>query len=553
MAYLLFPGRHILQTVFQENYLKEILNNRISQLKTTGNVFLHPEEKIDGVVFAITSANRDNSRYNPVSFHERAIGIDRFWKEIVNGTTSRYFILGIPDYKLTNKFAGYILKEIADQTEHNVVLSPDNTIVLSSTPAVIAQYQELGFTILPAELDIKTKKFHAETPSQILTQCMNDGVDWSKSEMASKLSRSTQSLWTDFPHIYKKIQRLWKDPILTDDGSLTKTRNYSTYATGMGQGPLLEQKYNDIKRPIVEGKIVDEGCADGALLARLSVDFPDSDLIGIDLASEFIARCLERQRAGEFGGSYVHFHQRNITEKIFEDNSIDTTICNSTTHEIWSYGKGESTLRDYLQKKYQQTRAGGRLVIRDVVGPENKDGEVFMYVNDTDGSNDDPYKLIADQAELATYLSRLSTHSRFLRFAKEYLLDMRNSKRRNAKSKIKFKEKIIDGKHYIRTTFKNAVEFMTKKDYTDNWQSELNEEFAFWSFLDWKRELTNAGFTIIENPNDETLSRAYKNPWIIENRLIGKVELYKKNKRKLEPMEYPVTNMVLIGEKSLSL
>ena len=78
---------------------------------------------------------------------------------------------------------------------------------------------------------------------------------------------------------------------------------------------------------------MDEGCADGALLAEVSRDFPDSDVFGIDLSSEFAGRFHERQRAGEFGGAYVHFFHRNLFDRIFEPGSIDTTICNSTLHE----------------------------------------------------------------------------------------------------------------------------------------------------------------------------------------------------------------------------
>ena len=31
----------------------------------------------------------------------------------------------------------------------------------------------------------------------------------------------------------------------------------------------------------------------------------------------------ERQRAGEFGGAYVHFFHRNLFDRIFEPDSID--------------------------------------------------------------------------------------------------------------------------------------------------------------------------------------------------------------------------------------
>src|SRR6202012_4929641 len=93
----------------------------------------------------------------------------------------------------------------------------------------------------------------------------------------------------------------YQDPLTNQEGSLTATRNYSTYARGMNE--IIRFKYLDIRDALKPGRIVDEGCADGAPLAEISRDFPDSDLFGIDLSAEFAGRFNERQRAGEFGGA----------------------------------------------------------------------------------------------------------------------------------------------------------------------------------------------------------------------------------------------------------
>jgi trans-aconitate methyltransferase len=52
---------------------------------------------------------------------------------------------------------------------------------------------------------------------------------------------------------------------------------------------ILRLKYLDIRDAIRPGRIADEGCADGGLLAEIAQDFPDSDLYGIDLSAEFAA------------------------------------------------------------------------------------------------------------------------------------------------------------------------------------------------------------------------------------------------------------------------
>ncbi len=551
MAYLLFPGRHLLMTQFQRDYLWSVLRLPISKLDLLGEYKGDANDSINHIIFAVTSANQENSRYNPVPFHMRAVGLDRFANEYRESLNVRCDIVAVPHFNPNEHFAVYTLKEIKEETEDKISLTPENTIVLCSTPVVIEMYQKLGFAVLPAEYDLQTKTVKEKGPIEYVKVLAEVGDKWKENETISKgISKTSYDLWSDFPSVPAKILRLWRDPLLTESGSLTETRNYSTYAVGMGHTVLLESKYQDIKDVLVPGKIVDEGCADGALMTLLARDFTDSDIIGIEITSEFTARCLERQRAGEFGGTFVHFHQRNLMDKIFEDASIDTTICNSTTHEIWSYGNQEESLSHYLRLKFDQLRDGGHLVIRDVVGPEQKEREVYMWLNKDDGSSEDVHKVCNNAQELQVHLDTLSTYGKFLRFSVDYLKDMRESGRRDTSTKISYKEEMVDGKKYIVLKLKDAMEFITKKDYTDNWKSELNEEFAYWSFSEWKLKLENAGFRIIENPNEtEKSSRAYTIPWIVENRFKDKVSLYIKEGINLQPIDYPVTNMVLIGEK----
>ncbi len=552
MAYLLFSGRHLLNTEFQRKYLLDILQLPIGKMKTLNKFAGNGDDKIDHIIFAVTSANQENSRYNPVPFYLRALGLDRFSKEYRDLLNIKFDILPIPHFNTAQNFPELLLKEISEKTEGRLMLNNKNSIVLCSTPSLVDMFKDLDFAILTSEYDFESKVVVEKIPIdyiKLLTEIENG---WENDEeIKNGLSKTSISLWQDFPQIPKKILRLWKDPLLNEKGSITENRDYSTYSIGMGHKILLESKYNDIKNFIVPGKIVDEGCADGALMTFLAKDFPDSDIIGIEITSEFIARFLERQRLREFGDTFVFIHQRNLMDKIFEDNSIDTTICNSTTHEIWSYGEGRNSLDKYLSMKFAQLRKNGHIIIRDVVGPENKDQEIYVELNDRDGSNDDVMKECSDREELRDHLENISTYSKFLRFADDYLKDMRNKGQRNDETKIKFREEIVNNKKYIITSLKNASEFMTKKDYTNNWQSELNEEFAFWSFSEWKEGLSRAGFKVIENPNipDES-SRSFTIPWVIENRFKGKVKLFNKNEMgDLIEIPYPVTNMVLVGQK----
>ena len=552
MAYLLFPGRHLANTAFQSRYLRSVLHMPPAQLTFWQEQNPLLTEPLDQIIFAITSCNRQHSRYNPIPFYVRAIGVDRFARSLEMAVGVGYRIIGIPHYRPTPRFAAYVLKEIEEQTEGNLALTPQNCVVVCSTPAVMALYRDLGFAILPAERGLPPDD-RPHTPIALIEQMAAAGSGWRTDRgLRQELAAATFDLWQDFPDVPRRVQRLWRDPLLNDEGGLTDSRDYSYYADSMGNSAVLQLKYNDIKAAIRPGKIVDEGCADGALLALIARDFPDSDLIGIEITGEFMARCRERQRAGEFGGTYVHFHQRNITHPIFEDNSIDTTLCNSTVHELWSYGEGAATVHDYFAKKYAQTRRGGRLIIRDVVGPEAGEQTVYLWLEHRDGRNDDIFREAQTREALAAHLAGLSTYGRFRRFARDFLAAQRAGGRRGPETQIRFRETTIDGERYAILSLRAAVEFMSKKDYTTNWNSEMNEEFAFWGFSRWKAALQQAGFHVIENPNAPAEgSRVYTNPWIVDNRYEGKVKLFRQGENgRLRPLPYPPTNIVLIGVKT---
>lgn len=535
MTTLLFPGRHLLQTTFQERYLRAVVQTPLDRLNFLPGPELGVHTPIDTIVFAITSANHQFTRYNPIPFHIRAIGVDRFASNFAADFGVRYRIFGIPHYSPSPRFAEILLKEIAEQTESDLTLSPSNTVILTSTLPIASMFQKLGFAILPAEAE--TSPLPA-TPQQLLSDIMGEGENWDENPtLRTQISPTTLSLWRDFPEVPRRIFRLWHDPLLTDDGSLTDTRDYATYARGMSNSDIIDLKYQDIQEHIQPGRIVDEGCADGALLVRIAADFPDSDLIGIEITGELLSRCLERQRAGEFGDTFVHFHQRNITTPIFQPASIHTTICNSTLHELWSYNKRETTVYEYLREKYRQLAPQGRLVIRDVVGADKGDEEVYLWLANKDGEAWNPED-VADEDELD--VAKLSTYSRFFRFAQDFLPQHQNEQRPTT---VDYRIEIIEGQHYIVTSKRIATEYITKKDYTDNWASEMHEEFAFWGFSEWKSVLRQVGFVV--NPS----SRTYTNEWIVNNRWQGKVALFRREDNTLLPLPYPPTTIVLVAEK----
>ena len=516
MTYLLLPGRQIVNTRYQEEYLSSILGKNLELLPEM--IGTPPAGRATHIVFAVTSCNKSNSRYNPLPLEVRSILVYEFARKLQEQFSIRFHLIGIPHYPPTPKFASIILKEIAEQSDDSLTLTSDNTVVFTSTPPMITAYHDLGFAILPGEYDPATKQYSVPVPNTIVQQ-----IGHGEPLEQIPLSAGTLAVFANFPDAPERIVRLYHDPILTDQGDLTETRDYVTYNQAMASA--IGFKYAEIAPFLQPGKIVDEGCADGALLERIVHDFPDSDLIGIDLSAEMLARANEKKRAGVFGGAFVFFGQRNLMTPISDAQGgrDDTVICNSTLHELWSYGQGIDSVRQYLHNKRKQLRAGGRLVIRDVVGPDHGDRQVYLDCAEDDG-------LVTDKWQEAD-VAALATLSRFRRFCRDF---------RGGQIAGVAEEMERDGRTLFRLPLRAAMEFIAKMNYTDNWLSEMHEEFCFWDFTDWTRELAEAGLVLVPG------SHAYVNDWRVEHDFAGRVRLYD---AALNPLPFPVTNMVLVGEK----
>jgi hypothetical protein len=87
------------------------------------------------------------------------------------------------------------------------------------------------------------------------------------------------------------------------------------------------------------------------------------------------------------------------------------------------------------------------------------------------------------------------------------------------------------------------MDFLTRKDYTDNWLSEAQEQFCGLEFADWCALLAGVGFEI------GTASRAYRNDWIVANRLAPVASLTSTDG---QPLDWPVTHVLIVARRPLN-
>jgi len=494
MVAVLFPGRHHVLTKFQYSYLRNLIDKGVNG------------KKITKIIFAVTLADHANTRRNPVPLYLRVLAIEKFSRDL----PVEIKIYPIDDIEQTSKFAKYMLKRILFL--EGEIITNKNTMVACSTPSVINLFKKLRFKNLPVELINERKNKYCELrPYEVIDLLVKAGKWREDNQWKKYASQATQDVFLEY-NLGDSIIELFRNSLLSEDANITETRNYNSYARGMDNA--IEFKFKDIKPFIIEGKIVDVGCGTGALVNLLAKKFQESDIIGVEATRKFYEYC----KLQDYPNPFVYFYRRNILNQNFKEDSINSFVYSSILHEIYSY-IGVAALRKALRNTFTQLAPKGRIIIRDVVGPNQKKKKVYMKLNEKDGKEKGK-------------IDQLSTYSKFFRFTKDF-----------KPRKIKFKKKKIDGHNFVLLNLQDAYEYFSKMSYTDNWESEMREEFGFWNFSEWCKELKQIGFKKVEG------SRSFSNPHIVERKYKGKVSLFEKKGNKLINFDYPPTNMILVGEK----
>ena len=191
--YLLFPGRHQLLTNFQFQYLQSLTMESEEAIDINGKS-LRTKGRIEAIIFAVTSANHSNTRRNPLSFYLRALAIHEFARTLPVPA----YIYGIDDVGSLSSFASYTLKRIKHESEGLFELNPSNTLVICSTP-VLTMYEQLGFTILPAELvNRETWQHSTALPWDIVEKIVRADSWANDDEITTKMHPAALDLWKKY-------------------------------------------------------------------------------------------------------------------------------------------------------------------------------------------------------------------------------------------------------------------------------------------------------------------------------------------------------------------
>lgn len=526
--YLLIPGRHQTITNFQIDHIKQLLARKTELFDGAADIDPRAE-----VVWAITSANHSGTQRNPISGSRRVGMIEAVCiAEQIPAQTYR-----IDNMTKKADFAHFVIEDIRIQSRGRVAMTPKNTVVICSTPAVIEQYRNLGYEVATAELDETTGKLRGPMPWDVVEEIIASGSEWRASAIVQQELHPVALNHFDTYGLGDYIVEIFQDPLITsDDGDITTTRDYATYRKAFEDNAW--RKVSDFADFVRPGRILDVGCATGETLHLLAKQprLYESDFYGVEAARPLYQICEQRKSAGEFGDANVFFYQCNIMRSsLFAHNSLDTIITMALTHEIESY-LGHDELVRFVRRMYDMLAPGGVYINYDVVGPDQKDKLVYVRFTNTDGENPENVFPDTEPSKLSEFLRSLSTKARFRRFASDF--------RSAEKDEITVRTEIIDDTEY--TVLRNAdlCDFLAKKDYTDSWVSEMHERFCYFEHKDWLTLLKEVGFEI------ESGTEAKQNPWLIENRFKPAAKVYEKSSDGvLIEMDQPVTNTLLIARK----
>ncbi len=266
-----------------------------------------------------------------------------------------------------------------------------------------------------------------------------------------------------------------------------------------------------------QGRVADMGMGSGLGSHALASLYPNLDVVGVDLDPTMVALARERYRLPN-----LSFIQGDIAKPVFPAESLDGIFDSSVLHHVTSYGGyRHANAEEALEAQVTQLRQGGVLIVRDFLLPEDRDVLLDLPADDGEDSFDP---------------GNCSTAHLFERFATEF-------RSLSASPGLPFRGLgTVPGNPGWRrygVTMQHATEFILRKDYRADWQTEAREEYGYFTQAEFETRFARLGMRILA-------STPIRNPWILRNRWEGHCLL-----RDLEgaPLPFPATNVLVVGER----
>jgi SAM-dependent methyltransferase len=290
---------------------------------------------------------------------------------------------------------------------------------------------------------------------------------------------------------------------------------YERYLRGMDSSMKQKVALTAAHLPC-RGRVADMGMGSGTGSEALAALYPEMQVVGVDVSETMVELAKER-----FSRPNLSFVVGDIARPVFEEGTLDGIFDSSVLHHVTTFGGYDyANATRALDVQARELRAHGVLVVRDFVAPS----EIEVLLD-----------LPADDGEASNNPRGCSTAALFERFAREF--------RSLAPSPgFAFHREAVDphpGWRRYRLSHRHAVEFVLRKDYRTDWESEAKEEYTYFTQGEFEEAFERLGLRVLA-------STPLRTPWIVRNRFVGKFAL-----RDLEglALEWPATNYVIVGER----
>ncbi|HXU00158.1 MAG TPA: methyltransferase domain-containing protein [Polyangia bacterium] len=289
---------------------------------------------------------------------------------------------------------------------------------------------------------------------------------------------------------------------------------YARYLAGM-DASMRQKVALTAAHLLCEGRVADMGMGSGQGSHALAALYPRLDVVGVDIDPTMVALAGDRYRLAN-----LSFVAGDIARPVFPDGSLDGIFDSSVLHHVTSYGGyRHANAAEALRAQVAELKPHGVLIVRDFLDPGP--GTVLLDVPADDGdASDDP--------------ARCSTASLLERFAREF-----RSLHAQPGFDLEAREAPGPGWRRYRLSHKHAAEFVLRKDYRQDWVSEVKEEYTYFSQPQFEELFASFGLRVL-------FSSPLNNPWIVRHRFRGRFRLHAEDGR---PIEWPATNYIIVGEK----
>jgi SAM-dependent methyltransferase len=291
---------------------------------------------------------------------------------------------------------------------------------------------------------------------------------------------------------------------------------YEAYFAGMNSSMQQKVALTTAHFP-VRGRIADMGSGSGQGTYDLACLYDGLELIGVDINPVAVELASTR-----FKRPNLSYKPGDISQMVFPENSLDGILDSSVLHHVTSFNEFDvKRVLETFDNQVTQLKTGGVIIVRDFVIPDGPE-QVYLDLPETDGKDSGSKQ-------------DLSSAALFEVFAQTWRSSV------NPNGTVPFTRSRSPREGFVRfeVTLRVAAEFVLRKDYRADWDTEVLEEYTYLSQSQFEEAFRSRGLRIVT-------SRPLWNPWIVQNRFKDKFYLTDLNDR---AVPYPPTNYLIVGEK----